>query len=83
VRRFYTQMARRFETFLEANRDRVALGRLRDGVSPVAAVMTASRFFLQYYAVEILFGVPNHFGVDDETALEQVVDILKFGMLKR
>ena len=83
VRRFYTDMARRFETFLEANRTRVSLDRLRDGVSPVAAVMTVSRFFLQYYAVELLFGVPNHFGIDDEKALEQVTDILKFGMLKR
>jgi len=83
VRRFYTDMAKRFDDFLQANRDRIALDRLRDDVSPVAAVMTASRFFLQYYTVEILFGVPNHFGVDDETALRQVADILKFGMLKR
>ncbi len=42
----------------------------------------ASRFFIQYYGVELLFGVPNHFGVDDETALEQFVDIVKYGMFK-
>ena len=83
VRRFYADMSKRFDDFLQANRERISLDRLRDDVSPVAAVMTASRFFLQYYAVEILFGVPNHFGVDDETALKQVADILKFGMLKR
>ena len=45
--------------------------------------MLASRFFIQYDGVELLFGVPNHFGVDDETALKQIVDILKFGMFKR
>ena len=45
--------------------------------------MAARRFFLQYYSVELLCGVPNHFGVDDETALKQTVDLLKFGMLKR
>ena len=82
IRRFYEDMASRFEGFIAANRDRMALGALRDGVSPLAAVMTVSRFFLQYYAVEILFGVPNHFGVDDETALKQIADILNHGMLK-
>ena len=83
IRRFYEDMSSRFGAFIEANRDRMPLDRLRDTVSPLAAVMTASRFFLQYYAVEILFGVPNHFGFDDETALKQIVDILNFGMLKR
>jgi AcrR family transcriptional regulator len=82
IRRFYADMASRFQAFLEANRDHLALDRLRDGVPPLTAVMMASRFFIQYYGVELLFGVPNHFGVDDETALKQIVDILKFGMFK-
>jgi hypothetical protein len=30
----------------------------------------------------VLFGVPNHFGVDDDRALEQIVDILNHGMFK-
>jgi AcrR family transcriptional regulator len=82
IRRFYTEMAGRFEAFLEQNRDRLELERLRDDVSPLAAIMVASRFFLQYFAVEILFGVPNHFGRDTERALEDIVEILKYGMLK-
>jgi AcrR family transcriptional regulator len=76
IRRFYADMANRFQAFLEANRDHLALDRLRNGVPPLTAVMMASRFFIQYYGVELLFGVPNHFGVDDETALKQIVDIL-------
>ena len=83
IRRFYSDMASRFQAFLEANRDQLALDRLRDGVPPLTAVMMASRFFIQYYGVELLFGVPNHFGVDDETALTQIVDILKFGIFKQ
>ena len=84
IRRFYADMAKRFGAFLDTNRDRLALDRqLRDDVSPLAAVMTVTRFFLQFYSVELLFGVPNHFGVDDETALQQIVDILKFGMMKK
>jgi TetR/AcrR family transcriptional regulator, acrAB operon repressor len=82
IRRFYADMANRFQAFLEANRDHLGLDRLRDGVPPLTAVMMASRFFIQYYGVELLFGVPNHFGVDDETALKQIVDILKHGMFK-
>ena len=83
IRRFYADMASRFQAFLEANRNHLALDRLRDGVPALTAVMMASRFFIQYYGVELLFGVPNHFGVDDETALKQIVDILKFGMFKQ
>jgi AcrR family transcriptional regulator len=82
IRKFYSDMARRFEVFLAQHRDRIALDRLREGVHPLPAIMVASRFFLQYFAVEILFGVPNHFGRDTETALRQIVDILEFGMLK-
>jgi TetR/AcrR family transcriptional regulator, acrAB operon repressor len=82
IRRFYADMANRFEAFLRLNREQLALDQLRDGVPPLTAVMLASRFFIQYYGVELLFGVPNHFGVDDETALAQIVDILKFGMFK-
>jgi AcrR family transcriptional regulator len=82
IRKFYQDMASRFAAFLDEHRDRVSLDRLREGVSPLAAIMVASRFFLQYYAVEILFGVPNHFGRDSETALKEIVDILRHGMLK-
>jgi AcrR family transcriptional regulator len=82
IRRFYADMANRFQAFLEANRDQLALDRLRDGVPPLTAIMLASRFFIQYYGVELLFGVPNHFGVDDEEALKQIIDILKYGMFK-
>jgi AcrR family transcriptional regulator len=82
IRRFYADMASRFQAFLEANRDLRPLDNLREGVAPLTAIMMATRFFFQHYAVELLFGVPNHFGVDDETALKQTVDILKHGMFK-
>jgi AcrR family transcriptional regulator len=82
IRRFYSEMADRFETFLRTHQDRIALDRLRDGVSPLTAIMVASRFFLQYFAVELLFGVPNHFGRNTDAALGEIVDILGHGMLK-
>jgi AcrR family transcriptional regulator len=82
IRKFYADMAQRFQTFLEQNRDRLALDRLRPGVSPLAAVMLASRFLLHYFSVEIVFGVPNHFGADTDTVLKQIADIFEHGMLR-
>ena len=82
IRKFYADMASRFEAFLEQNRDTVNLGRLRPGVSPTAAVMIASRVLLHYFSIEIVFGVPNHFGADTDTALRQIADILSHGMMR-
>jgi len=82
IRKFYADMASRFERFLALNGDQMQLGRLRPGVSPLAAVMLASRFFLQYFTVEILFGVPNHFGLDTDRAVAEIVDILEHGMIR-
>ncbi len=44
--------------------------------------MLASRVFLNYFAVEILFGVRNHFGKNSEEALREIADVLRHGMLK-
>jgi AcrR family transcriptional regulator len=82
IRKFYADMASRFEAFLELNRDRLNLDRLRPGVSPTSAVMIASRLLLHYFSVELVFGVPNHFGADTDSALRQIADILSHGMLK-
>lgn len=83
IRRFYREMASRFESFLEANQERVRLDRLRPGVSPIAAVMLATRFFYHYFAVELVFKVPHHFGKDTGEVLRETVDILGHGMLRK
>jgi AcrR family transcriptional regulator len=82
VRKFYADMADRFKAFIEQNKDRLNLDRLRPEVSPLAAVMLVTRLLLNYFAVEIVFGVPHHFGADTETTLKQVADILTHGMLR-
>lgn len=83
IRRFYSEMAQRFEGFLATNPLGQGLSRrLRPGVSPVHAIMLVTRFFLQYYAVEIVFGVPNHFGQDADRVTRDIADILKRGMLR-
>ena len=82
IRRFYSEMADRFEAFLDERGADLNLGRLRAGVRPRTAIMVASRFFLHYFSVEVLFGVPNHFGQDTESALSEIVDILERGMIE-
>jgi AcrR family transcriptional regulator len=84
IRKFYSDMARRFEAFLTRNRDYLGLEqKLRPGVSPVSAVMLASRVFLHYFSIEILFGVPNHFGHSTDEIIAEVADMLRFGMLRQ
>jgi AcrR family transcriptional regulator len=80
IRKFYSEMARRFAAYIERHRGRVE-GRLRPGVSPLSAVMLASRFLLYYFSVELVFGVPNHFGKPTDDVLKDVADIFGHGML--
>ncbi|MCM2257547.1 MAG: TetR/AcrR family transcriptional regulator [Vicinamibacteria bacterium] len=83
IQRFYADMASRFDAFLAAHPGREALEkRLRPGVSSVSAIMLATRFLLHYFAVEIVFRVPNHFGKDSDAVLGEIADILRYGMLR-
>ncbi len=83
IRKFYSQMAKRYADFAERHRELLRLeGRLRPGLSPGAAMMLASRTFLQYFSVEIVFGVPNHFGKNTDDVVKEIADVLRHGMLR-
>ena len=82
IRKFYSEMARRYETFIDRHRDEMKMNtRLRPGLSQVSAVMLASRIFLHYFSIEVVFGVPNHFGHDSEDVIKEVSNMLRFGLL--
>jgi AcrR family transcriptional regulator len=83
IRKFYTEMAKRFADFLQRHDRSQFEAHLRDGVSPVSAVMLVGRFFLHFFSVEVLFGVPNHFGKDSDAAIAEIADILRHGLLRR
>ncbi len=83
IRKFYSDMASRFEAFLATPQARQQARALRPGVSPLSAVMLATRFLLHYFTVEVLFGVPNHFGQDTDAALRDIAGILSYGMIER
>ena len=84
IRKFYSEMARRFGDHMATRGHPAESGkRLRPGVSVGWAVMLASRVFLNYFAVEILFGVPNHFGKSTDDVITEIADVLRYGMLRR
>lgn len=80
IRRFYSDMANRFQAFLETPEARRRAASLRPGVTPLSAVMLTARFLLHYFTVEVLFGVPNHFGKNTEAAMKDIAEILSYGM---
>lgn len=82
LKRMYGEMADRFQAFLDQWGPELQLDRLREGVSPLTAIMVVTRFFIQYFAVEIAFRVPNHFGKDSDEAIKDIVDVLQHGILK-
>ena len=83
VRKFYSNMADRFTAFIKAaGMEEELEGKLADGLSPVSAVMLATRIFYNYFTVEILFGVKDHFGKDTDAAVKEIARILRHGMLR-
>ena len=83
IQRFYSGMADRFAAFLHRNQAQDGpAARLAPEVDPLSAVMLASRIFLQYYAVELLFRVPDQFGKPSKAAVHDLADILRRGMLR-
>lgn len=82
IKRFYADMSQRFSIFIDAHGRAEVERRLRPGVSPVAAVMLATRFFLNFFSVEILFGVKDHFGKATDQTIAEISDILRRGMLR-
>jgi AcrR family transcriptional regulator len=83
IQRFYASMAGRFAAFLRRYRVKDDFeARLAPDVEPLSAVMLASRIFLQYYAVELLFRVPDQFGKPSKEAIRDIAEILRRGMLR-
>jgi AcrR family transcriptional regulator len=82
IRKFYSEMAERFDAFLKANKMDAALrGKLAPGLSPTSAVMLATRIFFNYFSIEIVFGVKDHFGKSTDDTIAEISRILRHGML--
>lgn len=83
IRKFYAEMAKRFESFMKAHGMEAELrGKLQDGLSPLSAVMLATRIFYNYFSIEIIFGVKDHFGKHTDDVIGEISRILRHGMLR-
>ena len=83
VRKFYADMASRFDAFIKTHRmEEEMQAKLQDGLSPTSAVMLATRIFYNYFSIEILFGVKDHFGKGTEEVVQEISRILRHGMLR-
>lgn len=83
IRKFYSEMAGRFERFVAAHKDEIRVeGKLRPEIQPASAVMFAFRTFLQHFAVELVFGVPDHYGKSTSEVIGEIAQILRHGMLR-
>jgi AcrR family transcriptional regulator len=82
IRAFYESMADRFKQkygpqFAALERE----GRLADA-DPMVAVMVATRWLFYFYTVENCFGVPMHFGMEPQQAVDAFIRILRNGVLR-
>ena len=83
VRKFYQEMADRFDAFMKRHGIENELqDKLQDGLSPISAVMLSTRIFYNYFSIEILFGVKDHFGKNTDEVVREISRILRHGMLK-
>ena len=83
VRKFYAEMADRFESFMKKHGMEEELrAKLQEDLSPTSAVMLATRIFFNYFSIEILFGVKNHFGKGTDEVVGEISRILRNGMLR-
>ncbi|MGE0040651.1 MAG: TetR/AcrR family transcriptional regulator [Vicinamibacterales bacterium] len=81
IKKFYEDMAKRCEAFAEAHQAEMAAAGLREGIPPAAAILMTIRVFVYYFVVELLFGVPNNYGLSSDEAMRLIGRILKHGML--
>jgi AcrR family transcriptional regulator len=83
IQSFYAGMAARYAAFVHSRPDLAIQSKLREGIPAAAAMMLTTRIFVQYFIVEILFGVPDHYGLDSEDAAAVMADILQRGILRQ
>ena len=83
IRKFYSEMAGLFERFVAGHRDEITLeNQLRTDIPPAEAVMFAFRTFLQHFAVELVFGVPDHYGKNTNQVVREISEIMRHGLLR-
>jgi AcrR family transcriptional regulator len=83
IKEFYATMPARFtdaygERCEQLKRD----GKVGD-VDPMVAVMVAARWFFYFHTIEKCFGVPMHFGMSPQKAVDEFIRLLRYGLIPR
>lgn len=81
IREFYKSLTKRFNQIVE---HQPAVGeRVRENVSPAAAMQLVARTFISYFQLEVLFGVPEPFGKESKQIVSDIADMLRCGIAQR
>ncbi len=79
IRTFYSDLAQRFADAIRDKQGNLDPN-LRPSVSPISALLVATRLFISYFQLEILLGVPAPFGKDSGQVVHEIADMLRYGM---
>lgn len=83
IRAFYEDMARRYaRSYGPRFAARTAAGDFGDA-DPMMAVMVATRWLFYFFTVEKCFGVPMHFGMTPQQAVDGFIRLVRQGLLPR
>lgn len=84
IRKFYGEMSQRFAKFFEEQGEvEEVQAKLRPGVTPVSALLLATRLFFNYFMLEILFNVPQPFGKESTQVVTEIADMIRHGISDR
>jgi TetR/AcrR family transcriptional regulator, acrAB operon repressor len=76
IREFYRDLRKRIDENSEI------VSNIRPGISQTSAVLAAVRLFLNYFQLEILFGVPEPFGKDSAQIVREIAEMLRRGIAR-
>ena len=81
IREFYKSLAKRFGEIVQQHPE--VAGRIRENVSPSAAMQLVARTFISYFQLEILFGVSEPFGKESKQIVSDIADMLRCGIAQQ
>jgi AcrR family transcriptional regulator len=80
IREFYKGLTKRFVQLVDANP--TIQQRLRPNVSASSAIHMVARVFINYFQLELLFGVSEPFGKESKQIVSEIADMLRCGIAK-
>jgi AcrR family transcriptional regulator len=81
IREFYKSLTKRFSDLVEQNPS--IHERIRENVSASAAMHMVARIFINYFQLELLFGVSEPFGKESRHIVGEIADMLRRGIARQ